>query len=33
LTDALLGAGFSEGQIRSIMGRNVQRVLHRVLPP
>jgi membrane dipeptidase len=33
LTDALLGAGFSEDQIRSIMGRNVQRVLHRVLPP
>jgi membrane dipeptidase len=33
LTDALLRAGFSEDQIRSIMGRNVQRVLRRVLPP
>jgi membrane dipeptidase len=33
LTDALLEAGFSEDQIRAIMGRNVQRVLHRVLPP
>ena len=33
LTEALLGAGFSEEQIRSIMGRNVQRVLGRVLPP
>jgi membrane dipeptidase len=33
LTDALLQAGLDEDQIRSIMGRNVQRVLHRVLPP
>ena len=33
LTDALLKAGFSEKQIRAIMGENVRRVLARVLPP
>lgn len=33
LTDALLTAGFSEEEIRMIMGRNVQRLLERVLPP
>jgi microsomal dipeptidase-like Zn-dependent dipeptidase len=33
LTEALLGAGFSEPVIREIMGGNVRRVLHRVLPP
>jgi membrane dipeptidase len=33
LTEALLAAGFSEPEIRAIMGGNVQRVLHRVLPP
>jgi membrane dipeptidase len=33
LTDALLAAGFSEPQIRAIMGENVARVLRRVLPP
>ncbi|WP_437733334.1 dipeptidase [Sorangium sp. So ce1335] len=33
LTEALLGAGFSEDQIRAIMGLNVQRVLSQVLPP
>jgi membrane dipeptidase len=33
LTDALLAAGFSEPQIRAIMGGNVARVLRRVLPP
>jgi membrane dipeptidase len=33
LTDALLGAGFSETEIRAIMGRNVQRLLERSLPP
>jgi membrane dipeptidase len=33
LTDGLLEAGLSEGQIRQIMGGNVQRVLRRVLPP
>jgi microsomal dipeptidase-like Zn-dependent dipeptidase len=33
LTDALLEAGFTEAQIRAIMGENVRRVLGRVLPP
>ena len=33
LTEALLGAGFSEDQIRAVMGLNVQRVLSRILPP
>ncbi|WP_437975233.1 dipeptidase [Sorangium sp. So ce295] len=33
ITEALLGAGFSEDQIRAIMGRNVQRVLSQTLPP
>ena len=33
LTDALLEAGFSEAQVRAIMGENVRRVLGRVLPP
>jgi membrane dipeptidase len=33
LTDSLLGAGFTEAEIRGIMGANVERVLHRVLPP
>jgi membrane dipeptidase len=33
LTDALLGAGFDETQIRAIMGGNVARILRRVLPP
>jgi membrane dipeptidase len=33
LTDALLSAGFSEQQIRAIMGDNVRRLLARVLPP
>ena len=33
LTEALLAAGFSETEIRAIMGLNVQRVLSRVLPP
>lgn len=32
LTEALLAAGFSEGDIRLIMGLNVQRVLSQVLP-
>jgi microsomal dipeptidase-like Zn-dependent dipeptidase len=33
LTDALLGAGFTDEEVRSIMGRNVQGLLQRVLPP
>jgi membrane dipeptidase len=33
LTDALLHAGFSEPQIRLIMGENVERLLGKVLPP
>jgi membrane dipeptidase len=33
LIDALLGAGFSEAQIRAVMGANVERLLQRVLPP
>jgi len=33
LTDALLSAGFSEQQIRAIMGENVRLLLARVLPP
>jgi membrane dipeptidase len=33
LTGALLQAGFSEPQIRLIMGQNVERVLDQVLPP
>jgi microsomal dipeptidase-like Zn-dependent dipeptidase len=32
LTDALLEAGFSEGEIRRIAGENVLRVLRRTLP-
>jgi microsomal dipeptidase-like Zn-dependent dipeptidase len=32
LTDALLGAGFSESDIQRIMGRNVERLLMQVLP-
>ncbi len=32
LTDALLAAGFSEGDIQLIMGRNVERLLMQVLP-
>jgi microsomal dipeptidase-like Zn-dependent dipeptidase len=33
LTDALLGAGFSEAQIRAVMGENIQHLLQRMLPP
>jgi membrane dipeptidase len=33
LTDALLETGFTEEQIRQIMGLNVERVLGQVLPP
>ena len=33
ITEALLAAGFSEPEIRAIMGLNVQRVLSSVLPP
>ncbi len=33
LTDALLGAGLPEEQIRSIMGGNVARLLRQILPP
>lgn len=33
LTDGLLGAGFSEDEIASIMGENVLRYLDQVLPP
>jgi membrane dipeptidase len=33
LTDALISADFREDQIRAIMGGNVRRLLHRVLPP
>lgn len=32
ITDALLGAGFSEEQVRLIMGGNVVRVLRQTLP-
>jgi microsomal dipeptidase-like Zn-dependent dipeptidase len=33
LTDALLRAGLSDGQIRAVMGLNVKRVLSEILPP
>jgi len=33
LTEALLDAGFSENDVRKIMGGNVVRVLRRTLPP
>jgi microsomal dipeptidase-like Zn-dependent dipeptidase len=33
LTEALLRAGLSDGQIRAVMGLNVKRVLNEILPP
>jgi microsomal dipeptidase-like Zn-dependent dipeptidase len=33
ITDALLAAGFSETEIRAVMGGNVIRVLRANLPP
>jgi microsomal dipeptidase-like Zn-dependent dipeptidase len=32
ITEALLDGGFTEGEVRAVMGENVLRILSQVLP-